>query len=176
MPTSQTKRRPLHAGAFNGCPSLQQPAGLLSASQTGAPVRGPFPLLRKHGLFAGTGYSRRSEAAAGEMKQKTRLPQSGCPFSGKARFGYERSAKHVGIFRMLAEPFFCIAAGGDGFAARFAQRAGDDSIICAATPCPRSASSTKVWSMFTTPGANFRKSGLCQQPALLHCDRGFPSE
>ncbi len=45
--------------------------------------------------------------------------------SGKARFGYERSAKHVGIFRMLAEPFFCIAAGGDGFAARFAQRAGD---------------------------------------------------
>ena len=33
------------------CSSLP---GLLSASQTGAPVRGPFPLLRKHGLFAGT--------------------------------------------------------------------------------------------------------------------------
>ena len=66
------------------CSSLP---GLLSASQTGAPVRGPFPLLRKHGLFAGTGYSRRSEAAAGEIKQKTRFPQSGCPFQGRRVLG-----------------------------------------------------------------------------------------
>ena len=66
------------------CSSLP---GLLSASQTGAPVRGPFPLLRKHGLFAGTGYSRRSEAAAGEIKQKTRFPQSGCPFQGRRGLG-----------------------------------------------------------------------------------------
>ena len=58
LATSQTKRRPLHAGAFNGCPSLQQPARAAFREPDRRSCARTFPVTPKawplcwNGIFA----------------------------------------------------------------------------------------------------------------------------